>query len=172
MQRNLARSDSGSKKNDCFEITGLPHWPGAGFSKKKWLFLDFYCVWHLVDNNHLSRLEAERAAHTQYVADLFHQCLRCFLLSAQVKPQRCPHIAPVQWLGVSWFADDLSVYPQKQDKQPVTSLKPQPGGTECVSLLICLFMLSWLQQGQCAVSCTVQTITYCHGLDPSVIHFH
>lgn len=33
---------------------------------------------------------------TQYVADLSRHCLCCSLLSAQVKPQRCPLMAPVQ----------------------------------------------------------------------------
>lgn len=31
-------------------------------------------------------------------------------------------------------------------------------------------VLSWLQ-GLCAISCTGQTVTYCHGSVPNVIHF-
>lgn len=41
---------------------------------------------------------------------------------------------------------------------------------EYVSFLMYPFMLSWLQT-LCAIPCSVQTLTYCHGSDSNAIHF-
>lgn len=39
-----------------------------------------------------------------------------------------------------------------------------------VSFLMYPFMLSWLRT-LCAITCSVQTLTYCHGSDSNAIHF-
>lgn len=58
--------------------------------------------------------------------------------------------------GSKWFATDLSVYPQKVDKHPVTSLKPSRGGLSVSEAEMC--QLSHLS----SLAVMVTTSPVCH----------